>query len=135
MATASSVRRTGPCSAQFARTSGGQSSSGWTLAVQADRVYHLGGLRWHRREPFTIEGNYVPLIGYWTNRSYRHHDCLGGVGSLFGPLFGAGLYLYIENIVSGFETLGPSGTSSSALCSSSLSSSSPTGSGAVSTRS
>jgi amino acid/amide ABC transporter membrane protein 2, HAAT family (TC 3.A.1.4.-) len=32
---------------------------------------------------------------------------LGGVGSLVGPLFGAGLYLYIENIVSGFETLGP----------------------------
>ena len=31
---------------------------------------------------------------------------LGGTGSLFGPILGAGLYLYVENIVSGFGTIG-----------------------------
>ncbi|MFB6223672.1 MAG: branched-chain amino acid ABC transporter permease [Haloarcula sp.] len=58
---------------------------------------------------FAIEGNYVPLQSlYWTESgAIVIMTVLGGVGSLFGPLFGAGLYLYIENIVSGFETLGP----------------------------
>ncbi|WP_280585784.1 branched-chain amino acid ABC transporter permease [Halorubrum sp. Boch-26] len=58
---------------------------------------------------FAIEGNYVPLESlYWTESgAIVIMTVLGGVGSLFGPLFGAGLYLYIENIVSGFETLGP----------------------------
>jgi len=31
---------------------------------------------------------------------------LGGVGSLFGPLLGAGLYMYVANIVSGMPTIG-----------------------------
>jgi branched-chain amino acid transport system permease protein len=58
---------------------------------------------------FAIEGNYVPLQSlYWTESGrVVIMTVLGGVGSLFGPLFGAGLYLYIENIVSGFPTLGP----------------------------
>jgi len=58
---------------------------------------------------FAIEGNYVPLESlYWTESGrIVIMTVLGGVGSLFGPLFGAGLYLYIENIVSGFPTLGP----------------------------
>jgi branched-chain amino acid transport system permease protein len=32
---------------------------------------------------------------------------LGGVGSLFGPLLGAAVYLYIEFIVSGMAVIGP----------------------------
>jgi branched-chain amino acid transport system permease protein len=30
---------------------------------------------------------------------------LGGVGSLFGPILGAAVYLYVENIVSGVQQL------------------------------
>lgn len=58
---------------------------------------------------FTIEGNYVPLNSlYWTaSGEVVIMTVLGGVGSLFGPLFGAGLYLYIEFIVSGMDTIGP----------------------------
>jgi ABC-type branched-chain amino acid transport system, permease component len=58
---------------------------------------------------FAIEGSYVALNTlYWTESgAIVIIAVLGGVGSLVGPLFGAGLYLYIENIVSGFETLGP----------------------------
>ena len=56
---------------------------------------------------FTIHGNYVPLQSlYWTESGeIVIMTVLGGVGSLFGPIFGAGLYLYVENIVSGMETL------------------------------
>ena len=58
---------------------------------------------------FTIEGNYVPLDSlYWTTSGeVVIMTALGGVGSLFGPLLGAGVYLYIEFIVSGMEVIGP----------------------------
>ena len=58
---------------------------------------------------FAIEGNYVPLDSlYWTaSGEIVIMTVLGGVGSLFGPLFGAGIYLYIEFIVSGMESIGP----------------------------
>jgi len=57
---------------------------------------------------FAIQSQYVPLNSlYWTaSGEVVIMTVLGGVGSLFGPLFGAGLYLYIENIVAGFETIG-----------------------------
>lgn len=58
---------------------------------------------------FTIEGNYVPLDSlYWTTSGeVVIMTALGGVGSLFGPILGAGVYLYIEFIVSGMEVIGP----------------------------
>jgi branched-chain amino acid transport system permease protein len=58
---------------------------------------------------FTIEGNYVPLDSlYWTTSGeVVIMAALGGVGSLFGPLLGAAVYLYIEFIVSGMEVIGP----------------------------
>lgn len=58
---------------------------------------------------FTIEGNYVPLDSlYWTSSGeVVIMTALGGVGSLFGPLLGAGVYLYIEFIVSGMDVIGP----------------------------
>jgi branched-chain amino acid transport system permease protein len=56
---------------------------------------------------FTIHGNYVPLESlYWTESGeIVIMTVLGGVGSLFGPIFGAAVYLYVENIVSGMATL------------------------------
>ena len=58
---------------------------------------------------FTIHGNYVPLSSlYWTESGeVVIMTVLGGTGSLFGPIIGAGIYLYVENIVSGFDTIGP----------------------------
>jgi len=58
---------------------------------------------------FAIEGNYVPLSSlYWTTSGeVVIMTVLGGVGSLFGPLFGAAVYLYIEFIVSGMDIIGP----------------------------
>ncbi|WP_152042599.1 branched-chain amino acid ABC transporter permease [Salinigranum salinum] len=57
---------------------------------------------------FTIHGSYVPLQSlYWTESGeIVIMAVLGGTGSLFGPMLGAGLYLYVENIVSGFGTVG-----------------------------
>ncbi|MFB6236683.1 MAG: branched-chain amino acid ABC transporter permease [Halopenitus sp.] len=57
---------------------------------------------------FTIHGSYVPLSSlYWTESGeIVIITVLGGAGSLFGPIFGAALYLYIANIVSGFPVIG-----------------------------
>jgi branched-chain amino acid transport system permease protein len=56
---------------------------------------------------FTIHGSYVPLESlYWTTSGeVVIMAVLGGVGSLFGPILGAGLYLYVENITSGVRDL------------------------------
>ena len=56
---------------------------------------------------FTIHGAYVPLQSlYWTTSGeVVIMAVLGGVGSLWGPIVGAGLYLYVENIISGIQTL------------------------------
>jgi branched-chain amino acid transport system permease protein len=56
---------------------------------------------------FTIHGRYVPLQSlYWTESGeIVIMTVLGGAGSLFGPVLGAGLYLYVENIVSGVQAL------------------------------
>ncbi|WP_251344051.1 branched-chain amino acid ABC transporter permease [Haloplanus sp. GDY1] len=52
---------------------------------------------------FVIHGSYVPLASlYWTTSGeVVIMTVLGGTGSLFGPIVGAGVYLYVENIVSG----------------------------------
>ncbi|SFR46986.1 branched-chain amino acid ABC transporter permease [Halogeometricum limi] len=56
---------------------------------------------------FTIHGSYVPLQSlYWTESGeIVIMTVLGGTASLFGPILGAGLYLYVENIVSGVQQL------------------------------
>ncbi|WP_435179484.1 branched-chain amino acid ABC transporter permease [Halorussus sp. AFM4] len=56
---------------------------------------------------FTIYGAYVPLQSlYWTTSGeVVIMAVLGGVGSLFGPIVGAGIYLYVENIISGVQKL------------------------------
>ncbi|MFC6724737.1 branched-chain amino acid ABC transporter permease, partial [Halobium palmae] len=56
---------------------------------------------------FTIHGNYVPLQSlYWTESGeIVIMAVLGGAGSLFGPMLGAGIYLWFENIVSGVQDL------------------------------
>jgi branched-chain amino acid transport system permease protein len=50
---------------------------------------------------FAIHEQYVPLSSlYWqTSGEIVIMTVLGGVGTLFGPVFGAGLYLYVEIIV------------------------------------
>ncbi|ERG90913.1 MAG: ABC-type branched-chain amino acid transport system, permease component [Haloquadratum walsbyi J07HQW1] len=56
---------------------------------------------------FTIHGSYVPLQSlFWTESGeIVIMVVLGGTASLFGPILGAGLYLYVENIVSGIQQL------------------------------
>nr|WP_309473055.1 branched-chain amino acid ABC transporter permease [Halopelagius longus] len=56
---------------------------------------------------FTIHGSYVPLQSlYWTESGeIVIIAVLGGTASLFGPILGAAVYLYVENIVSGIQTL------------------------------
>jgi branched-chain amino acid transport system permease protein len=50
---------------------------------------------------FAIHGQYVPLGSlYWTTSGeIVIMTVLGGVGTLFGPILGAGLYLYVKVIV------------------------------------
>ena len=56
---------------------------------------------------FAIHGQYVPLESLlWTSSGeVVIITVLGGTGSLFGPLLGAAVYLYVENIVSGIAQL------------------------------
>ncbi|WP_410765278.1 branched-chain amino acid ABC transporter permease [Haloferax sp. DFSO60] len=56
---------------------------------------------------FTIHGSYVPLQSlFWTESGdIVVMTVLGGAGSMFGPVLGAALYLYIENIVSTIQAL------------------------------
>ena len=61
---------------------------------------------------FTVHGEYVPLSSlYWTTSGeVVIMTVLGGVGTLIGPLIGAGIYLWVEYIVSGgypFDWIGP----------------------------
>jgi branched-chain amino acid transport system permease protein len=62
-----------------------------------------GGLAGVAGSLFAIHGAYVPLQSlYWTESGeIVIMTVLGGTGTLFGPMLGAGLYLYVENIVSG----------------------------------
>ncbi|KAB1196874.1 MULTISPECIES: branched-chain amino acid ABC transporter permease [Haloferax] len=56
---------------------------------------------------FTIHGAYVPLQSlFWTESGdIVVMTVLGGAGSMFGPVLGVGVYLYIENIVSTVQAL------------------------------
>lgn len=57
---------------------------------------------------FTIHEVYVPLGSlYWVQSGdFIIMTVLGGLGSLVGPVLGAAVFLYIENVVSGFAGLG-----------------------------
>jgi len=58
---------------------------------------------------YVIQRSYVPIENtlYWTvSGDIVVITVLGGVGSLFGPVFGAGLYMYVANIVSGIPVIG-----------------------------
>ncbi len=54
---------------------------------------------------FAIHKAYVPLESLHWSQSGEIvvMTVLGGVGSLFGPIFGAGVYLYVANIVQGMS--------------------------------
>lgn len=59
---------------------------------------------------YAIQRSYVPIENTlrWTvSGDIVVITVLGGVGSLFGAVFGAGLYMYVANIVSGMEGIGP----------------------------
>ncbi|MFC7045486.1 branched-chain amino acid ABC transporter permease [Halobacteriaceae archaeon GCM10025711] len=58
---------------------------------------------------YTLYKAYVPLrtLNWTQSGEIVIMTILGGTGTLFGPIFGAGAYLYVANIVSGFTTLGP----------------------------
>ena len=58
---------------------------------------------------FTIHGRYVPIDSLWwtTSGDIVIMTVLGGTSSLFGPVLGAAVYLYVENIISGAPVIGP----------------------------
>lgn len=58
---------------------------------------------------FTIHGRYVPIDSLWwtTSGDIVIMTVLGGTSSLFGPILGAAVYLYVENIISGAPIVGP----------------------------
>ncbi|MCU4798836.1 branched-chain amino acid ABC transporter permease [Halobacteria archaeon HArc-gm2] len=58
---------------------------------------------------YTIQRSYVPIENtlQWTvSGDIVVITVLGGAGSLFGAIFGAGLYMYVANIVSGMAGIG-----------------------------
>lgn len=58
---------------------------------------------------FTIHGRYVPIDSLWwtTSGDIVIMTVLGGTSSFFGPVLGAAVYLYVENIISGAPVIGP----------------------------
>ncbi|WP_436927297.1 branched-chain amino acid ABC transporter permease [Halosimplex amylolyticum] len=59
---------------------------------------------------YVIQRSFVPIentLNWTVSGDIVVITVLGGVGSLFGPIFGAGLYMYVANIVSGMEAIGP----------------------------
>ncbi|WP_231183978.1 branched-chain amino acid ABC transporter permease [Haladaptatus sp. DYF46] len=58
---------------------------------------------------FVVHGSYVPVESlYWTTSGeIVVMTVLGGVGSMVGPMLGAGLYLYVENVVSSDPAIAP----------------------------
>ncbi|WP_435152917.1 branched-chain amino acid ABC transporter permease [Haladaptatus sp. DFWS20] len=58
---------------------------------------------------FVVHGSYVPVESlYWTTSGeIVIMTVLGGVGSMVGPMVGAGVYLYVENVISGNPAIQP----------------------------
>jgi branched-chain amino acid transport system permease protein len=58
---------------------------------------------------FVVHGSYVPVesLKWTTSGEIVIMTVLGGVGSMVGPMLGAGLYLYVENVVSGDPAIQP----------------------------
>jgi len=58
---------------------------------------------------YVIQRSFVPIentLSWTVSGEIVIMTVLGGVGSLFGPLLGAGLYMYVANIVSGMSGIG-----------------------------
>ena len=58
---------------------------------------------------YVIQRSFVPIentLNWTVSGEIVIMTVLGGVGSLFGPLLGAGLYMYVANIVSGMPAIG-----------------------------
>ncbi|WP_436930485.1 branched-chain amino acid ABC transporter permease [Halosimplex halobium] len=58
---------------------------------------------------YVIQRQFVPIentLNWTVSGEIVIMTVLGGVGSLFGPILGAGLYMYVANIVSGMPTIG-----------------------------
>lgn len=57
---------------------------------------------------FVIQTNFVPLDSlYWfTSGEVIIMTVLGGIGTLLGPVIGAFIYLYLENVIQGFDIIG-----------------------------
>ena len=58
---------------------------------------------------YVIQRSYVPIentLNWTVSGDIVVITVLGGVGSLFGPVFGAGLYMYVANIISGAPVIG-----------------------------
>jgi len=58
---------------------------------------------------YVIQESYVPIentLNWVVSGDVVVITVLGGAGSLFGPLFGAGLYMYVANIVVGIPIIG-----------------------------
>ena len=58
---------------------------------------------------YVIQRSYVPIentLNWTVSGDIVVITVLGGVGSLFGPIFGAGLYMYVANIISGAPVVG-----------------------------
>ncbi|QLH82750.1 branched-chain amino acid ABC transporter permease [Halosimplex pelagicum] len=58
---------------------------------------------------YVIQRSFVPIentLNWTVSGEIVIMTVLGGVGSLFGPILGAGLYMYVANIVSGMPGIG-----------------------------
>ncbi|MFC7194717.1 branched-chain amino acid ABC transporter permease [Halosimplex aquaticum] len=58
---------------------------------------------------YVIQRSFVPIentLNWQVSGEIVIMTVLGGVGSLFGPIFGAGLYMYVANVVSGMPVVG-----------------------------
>ncbi|WP_327051744.1 branched-chain amino acid ABC transporter permease [Halomicrococcus gelatinilyticus] len=58
---------------------------------------------------FVVQGGYVPIqsLDWTTSGEIVVMTVLGGAGSMVGPMLGAGIYIYVENVVSGYAVVQP----------------------------
>jgi len=58
---------------------------------------------------FVVQGGYVPLesLNWTTSGEVVMMAVLGGAGSMVGPMLGAGIYIYVENVIAGYGAIQP----------------------------
>jgi branched-chain amino acid transport system permease protein len=58
---------------------------------------------------FVVHGGYVPLesLNWTTSGEVVMMTVLGGAGSMVGPMLGAGIYIYVENVIAGYGAIQP----------------------------